>query len=134
MSLRYRDLPEIPANQLRPGNIVTTGQAQVTVKSVSENHCKVVFHHPKNGDYMEVKKLSELRPVIVNETRIEKLGFKKVNKSDYYFPESKIMLSYNGEDDFWLRVCGSDKIVAEGTFLHHLQNLINDLSIKIFTP
>lgn len=132
MSLRYRDLPEIPADQLRKGNIVTTGPVQVTIKSVSENYCRVVFHHPVNGDYVELRKRSELRPVVVNESRIEKLGFKKVNKVQFYYPESNFMLNYDGEDMFWLRMCGSDKIIAEGNFLHHLQNLINDLSIKEF--
>nr|WP_319265370.1 hypothetical protein [uncultured Draconibacterium sp.] len=132
MSLRYRDLPEIPASQLRPGNTVTTGQAQVTIKSVSENYCRVVFHHKLNGDYVEVRKLSELRPVIVNETRIEKLGFKQINRHDFYHPVKNIMVRYDGEDVFRVLLCGSDKVIAEGNFVNHLQNLIEDLSIKEF--
>ncbi len=132
MSLRYRDLPEIPADQLRKGNIVTTGPVQVTIKSVSENYCRVVFHHPVNGDYVELRKRSELRPVVVNEFRIEKLGFKKINKSDFYHLDSNVMVRYNGEDVFHLWKGGCTRLIAQGNFLHHLQNLINDLSIKEF--
>lgn len=134
MSLRYRDLPEIPANQLRPGNIVTTGQAQVTVKSVSENHCKVVFQHPKNGDYLEVRNLSELRPVVVNEYRIKQLGLHEVYHKIFQLGKTGYRVKYDGEDSFKLYDTWEDYTIAEGTFLHHLQNLINDLSIKIFTP
>lgn len=131
MTIRYRELPEIPPEQLSPGNKVFHNGAIVTLNSVSNTKCKVTFHHPKE-DMPRVVDLSELRPLPVTERRIIELGFTEFtdHKKVYRFKDTKIYLSYNSENTFTFYI--HKRHATTGTFIHHLQNLITHISITEF--
>ena len=131
MSFRYIDMPQIPASQLRQGNTVSDGTGHLTVNSVSENYCRCTFHHP-HEKMVKIIPLFELRPVVVNKARLEKLGFYKAERNHFLKDGFPFVVYHDNEDLF--QILQNDTPIASGNFLHHLQNLIQDLEIKEFRP
>ena len=133
MTIRYRDLPAIPINQLRVGNIVQIHGIKVCINSISSNYCRVTFNHPYEK-IMKIVKLSELRPITINEDRIEVIGFLKLSKYLYHKGGCQFNLAYNGENTFHIRSLCNTYIIAEGNFVNQLQNYVTDLETKDYIP